>query len=65
MNRIYKQYWKKIMRNCRNIALDLVGDGRSDSPGFNAKYGTYTLMNSKTNLSKNGKYRVNYFIRKI
>ena len=53
------------MRNCRNIALDLVGDGRSDSPGFNAKYGTYTLMNSKTNLSKNGKYRVNYFIRKI
>ena len=25
------------------------GDGRSDSLGFNTKYGTYTLMNPKTN----------------
>ena len=30
-------------------SLDLVGDGRCDSPGYNAKYGMYTLMNSKTN----------------
>ena len=27
--------------------LDLAGDGRCDSPGFNAKYGNYTLMNTK------------------
>ena len=24
--------------------VDLIGDGRCDSPGFNAKYGTYTFM---------------------
>ena len=49
INHIYKQYWKKIVHNCCNIALDLVGDGHSDSPGFNPKYRTYKLMNSKTN----------------
>lgn len=26
--------------------LHLLGDGRCDSPGYNAKYGTYTIMNS-------------------
>ena len=44
-----KQYGKKIADNCCNIALDLVGDGHSDSPGFSIKFRTYTLMNSKTN----------------
>ena len=29
--------------------LDLLGDGRCDSPGFSAKYGTYTVMDSITN----------------
>ena len=32
-----------------NENLDMVGDGRCDSPGYNAEYGTYTLMNSKNN----------------
>ena len=27
--------------------LDLLGDGRCNSPGYSPKYGTYTLMNSK------------------
>ena len=27
----------------------MIGDGRSDSPGYNAKYGTYTMMNPSTN----------------
>ena len=26
--------------------LDLLGDGRCDSPGYSAKYGTYTIMDS-------------------
>ena len=29
--------------------VDLIGDSRSDSPRYNAKYGTYMLMNSATN----------------
>lgn len=29
-----------------NNNLDLLGDGRCDSPGFSAKYGTYTIMDS-------------------
>lgn len=43
---------------CRQIIFDevkekgsvsLLGDGRCDSPGYNAKYGTYTVMNEATN----------------
>ena len=49
INHIQKKFRKKIVHNCCNIALNLVGYGRSASPGLNAKYGTYTLMNSKTN----------------
>ena len=30
--------------------LTLAGDGRCDSPGFSAKYGTYTLMDTETEL---------------
>ena len=29
--------------------VELIGDGRFDSPGYNATYGTYTLMNEKNN----------------
>ena len=29
--------------------INLVGDGRCDSPVYNAKYGTYTLMDSSNN----------------
>ena len=29
--------------------VDVVGDGRCDSPGYSAKYGTYSLMDSTTN----------------
>ena len=30
--------------------VDLAGDGRADSPGHCAKYGTYTLMDTSTNM---------------
>ena len=33
-----------------NGKIDLQGDGRCDSPGYNAKYGTYTIMDSKTGM---------------
>ena len=28
--------------------IDLLGDGRCDSPGYSAKYGTYTVLDSQT-----------------
>ena len=27
--------------------INLIGDGRCDSPGYKAKFATYTLMNDK------------------
>jgi hypothetical protein len=35
---------KEIWTVLNNEILILCGDGRSDSPGFSAKYGTYVLM---------------------
>ena len=29
--------------------VDIIGDGRCDSPGYSAKFGTYTCMNSENN----------------
>ena len=28
--------------------IKLAGDGRSDFPGYNTKYGTYTVMDKET-----------------
>ena len=46
---VLNQAWEneqKIVRQelINNSAINLNGDGRCDSPGHNAKYGTYTLM---------------------
>ena len=45
-----KNTQKKATEECvttRNVIL--AGDGRCDSPGFSAKYCTYSLMNSENN----------------
>ena len=44
----YEKYQRKVIAECvakKEIAL--TGDGRCDSPGFSAKYCTYSLMNAE------------------
>ena len=50
INFVYEKYQKKAIEECvttRNFLL--AGDGKCDSPGFSAKYCTYSLMNSENN----------------
>ena len=50
INNIYIRKSKKVVEALkREEKVCLVGDGCCDSPGFSATYGTYTLMNEKTN----------------
>ncbi|XP_046863220.1 uncharacterized protein LOC124456963 [Xenia sp. Carnegie-2017] len=46
INSTYRKQQKTIIEKYTkaDIPIDLCGDGRCDSPGHNAKYGTYTLM---------------------
>ena len=50
---IINEYWHKEKAAVLSDLLDresltLLGDGRCDSPGFSAKYGTYTMMDQET-----------------
>lgn len=47
--------WKKkqtsiVKQMKQSRSVDVCGDGRCDSPGHSAKFGTYTLMNEKSRL---------------
>lgn len=42
-------YFFKVFETLKKKdSVTLIGDGRSDSPGHSAKYGTYTFMDSDT-----------------
>jgi ribonuclease HI len=52
---VVQQTWIKsqsaiVKQMKQSSSIDVCGDGRCDSPGHSAKYGTYTLMDEKTNL---------------
>ena len=52
---VVQQTWIKsqatiVKQMKQTSSVDVCGDGRCDSPGHSAKYGTYTLMDEKTNL---------------
>ena len=52
---VVQQAWIKsqaaiVKQMKQTSSVDVCGDGRCDSPGHSAKYGTYTVMDEKTNL---------------
>ena len=52
---VVQKAWRKnqaeVVKQLKQTkSVDLCGDGRCDSPGHSAKYGTYTLMDEKSNL---------------
>ena len=50
LNKIYKDSRKTLHESCITSSINhFSGDGRCDSPGYSAKYGTYSLMNASTN----------------
>ena len=50
LNSFYKQYRSKIIFICTiRDENKCNGDGQSDSPGYTAKYGTYSLMSTDLN----------------
>ena len=50
LNSFYKRYRSKIINICTTREENnFIGDGRSDSPGYSAKYGTYSSMSSDLN----------------
>ena len=51
VNRCYKMLRDEIYEGCSNVVTNhFSGDGRCDSPGYSAKHGTYSLMNTETNM---------------
>ena len=48
-NFIYKKYQKGIIDECKGRQnVEVSGDGRCESPGYNAKYCTYSIMDQLT-----------------
>lgn len=50
VHKVYTLHRELRFQSCLDAEdkLDLIGDGRCDSPGYNADYDTYTLMNLKS-----------------
>ena len=48
VNHRYVLQHKELLQSLKGEPLILAGDGRCDSPGHNAKYGTYSIMHVAT-----------------
>ncbi|KAH9364189.1 hypothetical protein HPB48_006285 [Haemaphysalis longicornis] len=49
MVRLYQEQQDQLVRRVAGTAVDLAGDGRCDSPGYSAKYCTYSLLCTQLN----------------
>ena len=55
LNAVVIQQWKKHQQDLiggfleKNDGLILAGDGRCDSPGYSAKFGSFTLIEQRMN----------------
>ena len=46
VNKAWKDHQENVIKEVKKSKkLNICGDGRCDSPGHSAKYGTYTVMN--------------------
>ena len=46
---IYKKYQDSLLEQCKGRGfVDVSGEGRCDSPGYNAKFSTYSIMDELT-----------------
>lgn len=50
MEKFWKNHQEEVISRVSGSNLILAGDGRCDSPGFSAKYCTYSLLDTATNL---------------
>ncbi|XP_065303899.1 uncharacterized protein [Dermacentor albipictus] len=49
VDKVWREQQKQLFENARGQEVELAGDGRADSPGFSAKFGTYSLMDVANN----------------
>ena len=48
VHKVYSTYQYFVLSDISG-GVNLIGDGRSYSPSYNAKYGTYSMLDSSTN----------------
>lgn len=48
IDHVYQKQKKDIIQRSQNKHLSVAGDARFDSPGYSAKYGTYSIMNTES-----------------
>ncbi|XP_077549571.1 uncharacterized protein LOC144162784 isoform X1 [Haemaphysalis longicornis] len=49
VKKLYQEQQDQLVRRVAGTAVDLAGDGRCDSPGYSAKYCTYSLLCTQLN----------------
>ena len=50
VSKSWTEHQDSVMSFLAGETVKLIGDGRCDSPGHSAKYGTYTMMDASTGL---------------